>query len=172
MKIKYLPILTLFFLTLPSCIKEKFSDDKFVTSKTEYTANQLRIDGYYQSKSEKEDYYYLCVFYRNGIVLLPGVAYEPNSYIAKLVDNFNHEIKTFWGLFIIENGKITIEYYKPKMIEGLPAYLRTGEIINDTTFILKEEKRSKDDTEFKIISETYLFKQFSPKPDSTNKFLK
>jgi hypothetical protein len=155
-----------------SCTKGIFSDDKFVTNKTEYTGTQLRIDGYYQSKSEVEDYYYLYVFYRNGIVLLPGVSNTPSPYIMKFVDNFNHEIKTFWGLFIIGNGEITIEYYKSKMVEGLPAYIRTGEILNDTTFVLKEEKRSKDGSELKSIDETYHFRKFNPKPDSTNSFLK
>jgi hypothetical protein len=103
---------------------------------------------------------------------LPGVSADPNNYISHFAEGFNHEIKTFWGIFIVENDAITIEYYNSRIIEGLPAYLNTGVILNDTTFVLKEQKRSKDGSELQIIDETYHFKKFSPKPDSTNKYLK
>ena len=58
------------------------------------------------------------------------------------------------------------------MIEGMPAYLKTGDIINDTTFVITEVERSKDGSERRTINEMYHYKHYSPKPDSTNNFVK
>lgn len=165
-------ILVLIILSFFSCIGDKYTDDKFVLNRTKYTGNQLKTDGYYYSDVEGEDYYNLYVFYCNGVVLLPGVSSNTDEYISGFANGFNKKIKDFWGLFLIENNIIQIEYYRPKMIEGMPAYLETGEILNDTTFVITEVKRSKDDSERRTINETYHFKQFSNKPDSTNNFIK
>ncbi|MFT3740242.1 MAG: hypothetical protein QM786_15965 [Breznakibacter sp.] len=164
--------IAMLILLLSSCCKEKYTDDEFVLDKTSYLGNQIKTDGYYYSQVEGEDYYRLYVFYRDGIVLIPGVFSNPDEYISNFVAGFNKEIKDFWGLYVIEDSSISIEYYVPKMIEGMPAYLKTGDIINDTTFVITEVKRSKNGSERKTISETYRYKYFDEKPDSTNSFIK
>jgi len=159
-------------LLFVSCIKDKYTDDSFKLNKNEYFGKQLKIDGYYYSSVENEDYFSLYVFYRNGVVLIPGVSDNPDEYLDGFTSGSGINNKDSWGLFLIENNTIQIEYYEPKMIEGMAAYLKTGEIINDTTFVITEVKRSKDGSERMTINETYQYKQFIPKPDSTNKFIK
>jgi hypothetical protein len=161
------------FISLLSCCKDKYTDDDFVLNKTEYTGDQLKIDGYYYSQVEGEEYYRLYIFYQNGITLLPGIDNDPYAYISNiLLDSSFGDAKYVWGLFIIEDNIIKIEYYEPKMIEGMPAYLQTGDIINDTTFVITEVKRSKDGSEYRTINETYHYQHYNPKPDSTNNFVK
>ena len=53
----------------------------------------------------------------------------------------------------------------------MPVYLDKGEIQNDSTFLITKSIRSKTGEE-KELNEIYHFKQFSPKPDSTNVFVK
>lgn len=51
-----------------------------------------------------------------------------------------------------------------------PVYTKRGSILNDSTFVIKtvsEFDRKKTLPE----NTTYHFRQFSPKPDSTNKFI-
>ena len=55
---------------------------------------------------------------------------------------------------------------------GAPMYMKIGKIINDTTFQLVREFASYHKKDSRVIDETYHFKQFSPKPDSTNVFIK
>lgn len=167
-----LHIIIAMLLSLSACTKDKYQDDEFSLNRAEYNGNELRIDGYYASKAIGEDYSYLYVFYQNGVLLKPGVAENTDEYIQKFVDGFNHNIKDFWGIYQIQDSTIQVEFYKPKMTEGLPAYIKTGKILNDTTFILTNEKRSKDGSESRAISETYHFREYSPKPDSTNTFIK
>jgi hypothetical protein len=166
-------VLSLIISLFLSCCKNKLYDDEFVLDKTKYTGNQLKIDGYYYSPVENEDFFSLYVFYRNGIVLIPGVCDNPEECLAEFKPGSAlFKYKYSWGLFLIDSNSISIEYYIPKMIEGMPAYIAMGDIINDTTFIIKEIKRSKNNSVRQLVNETYHYKQFSLKPDSTNIFLK
>lgn len=172
MRTFYFSFMIMVFLS-SSCNKEKYTDDEFVLQKTDFTGNQLKIDGYYYSDVENENYYRLFVFYFNGVTLLPGSTNEPETYISELAnDQSLGEVKYIWGLYLIEGNNIKIEYYVPKMVVGMPAYLETGNIINDTTFVITEVERSKDGSEHKILNDKFHFKHFSPKPDSTNNFVK
>ena len=114
--------------------------------------------------------YSLYVFYQNGLVFTPGATYDTNEDFHIFRDT--EYLKRHWGLFIIDKDIIQIEEYKVSMIEGMPAYIKFGTILNDTTFVLEEERRSNDGSEYSRINEVYHFKQFSPKPDSTNNFIK
>ena len=70
--------------------------------------------------------------------------------------------KYVYGLFQIEVSIIKIEKWVPSSGGPTKAYLREGEILNDTTFYLMHREKK----------EIYHFKQYSPKPDSTNKYIK
>ena len=54
---------------------------------------------------------------------------------------------------------------------GTPAYVREGKILNDTTFHITTSYRS-NGSERHEKDEVYHFRQFYPKPDSTNNFIK
>ena len=170
-----------YFLLLFSCYScEKLIVYKdFILKKTPYTGNELRMDGYYYR-------YFDCggnnciaayCFYRNGILLhIGGGALsleERDEEIKQFMErdlNSNYE-RSRWGLFVVDNQIIKFELYYPQEYFTRWTGIMEGVILNDTTFRItsfydpsNDERRTKNDT--------YYFRQFSPKPDSTNNFIK
>lgn len=85
---------------------------------------------------------------------------------------FFNEYKSNWGIFVVESSYFA--YEKWYCSDGICyAYIKEGEIKNETTIHITKSYRIKNDiiTEEKERDETYHFKQFSPKPDSTNSFI-
>ncbi|MCK9562621.1 MAG: hypothetical protein M0R02_07865 [Bacteroidales bacterium] len=120
----------------------------------------------------------LIFFYSNGIILHIGgrYNYEELLNMEKEITNTQliqklKENKYCWGLFKIEDKNILFERYYNSDALSKKAYIRSGLIVNDTTFRITKSVRS-DGIEEKEIEEIYHFKQFSPKPDSTNNFIK
>ena len=173
---------SIFFLilTINNCSKIAFwKDDELSISKTPYTGNQLRIDGYYYEIGVDGYLYPEYFFYSNGALINIGGRYSPNTIDTEL-ENFikspNYidgakKNKLSGGLFIIDGISIKFEKWYPSSPgEGFPAFVRAGSILNDTTFVITESYRMKKGkkTEVKDKNETYHFRQFSPKPDSIN----
>lgn len=158
-----------------SCDKDILADDELSLDRIPNTGNQLRIDGYYYLMDDygvNATYF----FYQNGIIIHRGGWI--NSSLEELEMNFqtidweeinNNKLK--WGVFQVYGDEISFERWYPSSGGPLPAYIRSGEIQNDTTFIITKSIRSKTGEE-KELHETYHFRQFSPKPDSTNNFIK
>lgn len=157
-----------------SCSKV-LPDDVFVLKKADNISKRLKLNGYYYQKWENEKIYGVNVFFSNGNNLFLG----DNTTIKELETNLNNDSwlkniykhKTWWGLYEINGDDIKFERYYPSSGGGLPAYIRSGKIINDSTFVITQSKRS-DGTGMQEKNETYHFRQFSPKPDSTNNFIK
>jgi hypothetical protein len=165
---------------MPSCKKTGlFQDDELSLSRQDYTGNQLRIDGYYYfNYTNEEDYVRTYFFYKNGLILSGG-----SSLLSKLPDleksykdgtYYNHvkSNKLVWGAHQIEGSKIAFEGWygeKPYRVYG-----QEGVILNDSTFRITQSYRMKNGKKKEVESENevYHFKQFSPKPDSTNSFIK
>ena len=174
MKILMFVIMGFMLLTI-NCKKDK-KDDILSISRTPYTGTELRINGYYYSTWE--DMIYIMFFYRNGIHLNGGgfpkselVDYE-TEYKNGTFYNHVKEWKYMWGVFKIEGNKIFFErWYSSE--PPLKAFVCDGNIINDTTFNITESYRMQngEKTMVSTINEIYYFKQFSPKPDSTNSFV-
>lgn len=83
------------------------------------------------------------------------------------------ERKLNWGVFRVTNDSIFIENWIPKSC-GVDVNLRNGPILNDTTFLILKSKTR--DFSGGLVSEgemndTFTFKYYSPKPDSTNSFI-
>lgn len=161
------------------CSKEKiWKDDELSIQRTNYSGSQLRIDGFYYL--QKDNNYYDCYcFYGNGVVIAAGglrksVA-ELSQYLEKEFINSDSykKYKSNWGVFKIEGNSIQFERWYPSD-PPLKAYVKAGEIINDSTFVIKEIYRMQggQKTEVESRNEVYHFKAFSPKPDSTNSFVK
>jgi hypothetical protein len=161
-----------------SCDKEVFSDDELTLNKMSYTGNQLRIDGYYylfdsQSNTITATYF----FYEDGTALHGG-GWPYENQFEGLESNFSaenwqekiKENKLKWGVFQIEGDEISFERWYPSSGGPTPAYIRSGEILNDTTFVITKSVRPKTGEE-KELNEVYHFRAFSPKPDSTNSFI-
>ncbi len=164
-------IILLFFLSLffINCSKEK--DDKLNLVQQDFNGNQLRLDGYYFT--EKENFegiiYSRYTLYQNGIIRFLG---GPNTLDNIIFSSANS--KTVWGIFNIENNIIQFERWYPSSGGPLEAYVRAGKILNDTTFHITETYRllNGEKTQYRLKDEIYHFKQFSPKPDSTNNFIR
>jgi hypothetical protein len=157
-------------LILGACRKDKFS------KLSSYNGNGLKINGYYYN--ENNNFYTIYFFYRNGVDI--NISLKDKYSLSEIDENINNIINinslpnspSYWGTFIVDQSKIEIE--KRVASETLPVYTNRGTIINDTTFILTESYRLKrgKKKDHSTINETYHFRAFSPKPDSTNKYVK
>ena len=153
-------------------------DDTLSLERTSYTGNQLRMDGYYYQKANSSLFsvYFL---YSDGIILSAGGDFSDETEIdryveAEFLQNLSYrETKYNWGVFVIEGNSVRFERWYPSSGPPLKAYVRAGEIIDDTTFVISQSYRVVDGqkTEVRERDETYHFKEFSPKPDSTNGFV-
>ena len=79
-----------------------------------------------------------------------------------------------WGVFHIDGNMIKMEKLYPGSPGGAWAYIREGSILNDTAFRITRSYRMLDgkETEVRTRDELFLFKELSPKPDSTNPYIK
>ena len=152
-----------------SCNK-LFPDEKLSMQQEDYNGNEVRTDGYYYTYSKSynssgliADFTTVFFLYRNGIILSAG-AYEKTGFdileeaMLRRYESIQNK-KTGWGVFIVKNNKIEYEQWSTSVGGGLPVFKNSYIIVNDTTL-----KRYNE-----II---YHFKQFSPKPDSTNVYIK
>jgi len=168
-------------MLLSCCAKDNiFKDDELSLEKESYEGEQLRIDGYYYYRySTSKGYRLLTYFlYNDGTLIYGGAPLESNQsekeqqYASGEFYENEKNRKSNWGVFQIDGNLIKFERWYPSQ-PPLKAYVREGEILNDTTFKITQSYRMKDGekTERKDRDETFNFKEFSPKPDSTNKFV-
>jgi len=169
-------LFTGFILSSSSCDRERDEslDDKLSLEKIDYNGNELRIDGYFICLHGFAPYF----LYRNGIIM--GGTGEKNNDISIMEEWFRNgsyathaqKYKYDWGIFQISGNQIKYEKWAP--VQGpLLAATYEGVILNDTTFVINKSYRVQDAGK-KAPSELhweYHFKQFSPKPDSTNRFI-
>jgi hypothetical protein len=166
------------FLSFLSC-ENTFSckDEKLSLNRTENSGQELRMDGFYfgnpESDWENTVLFETFVFYYNGVLLQTGIMEFDNmeSEIEGLSKtSLPQQSKDAWGIIYINGSNISIEHWLPSRCSK-PAVLREGEILNDTTFVLKKMVRrdSEGTTETDIVQE-FHFRQFDIKPDSTNNF--
>ncbi len=166
---------TLFYLTIMllfSCKKQHL-----VISKQVYSGSQMQINGYYYSVDPlTNEFDHLYFFYKNGVVRNSPVSCtsiaELDNKVTDLI-NFQDDYPEHWGLFTIDGYNITIETFSEVQSTDF-GFGNSGSILNDSTFELnlhysiKHNKRKND----KVITpqNSYHFRAFTPKPDSTNKF--
>lgn len=150
--------------------------DDLSIQKINYNGNSLRIDGYYYD--EDDDYKSILIFYQNGILLsLICDTHKIDKLKEKIANkSFFDQRNSYrfdWGLFRIECDSIKFE--KWAAYDGYkPAFLHSGYILNDTTFIITSvSSNSKifDKPKYTKTNTLYRFKQLPRKPDSTNKFI-
>ena len=155
---------------LLSCCLEK---DDVLPNAMPYTGNQLKTGGYYYQIASNNGIYNPLVMYNNGILLTLGGAESTlekmDEYVRKnyIRDSWYKKNKYVWGIFFIEDDAIRIN----ELSQDYPhrGIVQEGVILNDTTFkITKFSSGGK----VKERDEIYHFREFSPKPDSTNVYIK
>ena len=162
-------------LALTSCNKlEKCDDEELSINLHEYSGNSLRLDGfYYYNPNDEQALCEIIVLFKNGVVCIP----EPeeynklDTYLESIPNDLLSTTKYYWGVYDISNNEISINHWEVANC-GLPTLLHEGNILNDTTFILKKTtlKQNSETTETQI-EKIYHFKHSSTKPDSTRIFI-
>ena len=165
----YLFVLILLFF---ACSKKM---DKSMMEKNTYTGNELRIDGYYYSDVSNINDIGIAIFYGDGVCFhfyakpesLDTLTGIENCFLSN--DEFIEEVKNvpqYLGVFNIFSDQIEFEIWDFGG-DGITTFSHFGEILNDTTFAIKERVNNGGDITFSE-NLTYRFKNFNPKPDSTN----
>ena len=158
-----------------SC-KEWFEDEDFSLTREEYSGDEIRTDGYYYYYyNQNSSLTFITIFYRNGIVIdnIGGgtlLEIEQSLSNGELYQNAT-KIKDVWGIYRVEDNRIMIETIVAMGGFSRIAYTDYGKILNDTTIHFYKHKESYKNV-FENMNDTLHFKQFSPKPDSTNVFIK
>ncbi len=172
-------MITVLILLVSCCSKIFQKEEDFLTiSKTSYTGNELKLNGcYYQKWDNNQKFGNVIFLYNNGVVFQKGGSGELkdlNNYLSEIQENkFYYSKKGFWGLFIVEENKIICERWVGTEA-GYLVYQEEGNIINDTTFMMTLSSRINKGvkTNTHKIERIYYFHEYSPKPDSTNNFIK
>lgn len=159
--------------------------------------NRIRLDGYYYClkhynyKEGKADVKYSYAFsfipYNNGCFFGVGcgdrLLYKMDSIsMIKTLDYSTKEMSmnkgyqsshTCWGAYYFKNDTIVLKREGGRLGEAL--YTDIGVIINDTTFEIKQKITTgsmvDDENKIENVSMIYHFREFYPKPDSTNSII-
>jgi len=181
LKTKYIRIMILLlilvgvFIMFFSCCNTLAPDENLTLQRTDYIGNELRIDGYYvhyfaKGKTDAD------FFFENGTVFrvrgrrIDGISdYSEKRFLDANFIRLNRDTKTNWSVFEINGDDIVIQGWTHSSGGGIPIATRRGKILNDTTFVITSIHIHRQTRE---INEVYHFRKFSPKPDSTNSFIK
>ena len=140
---------------------------------TPYTGNQLKINGYYYQISNDNIIYLPFIMYRNGVITEianhRNTLEEMDEYIKSSYVNGTRykNNKYLWGVFFINDNFVIFH----RLNQDYPHHenIREGIILNDTTIQIIKYSSANYET---IQNEVYHFREFSPKPDSTNVYIK
>jgi hypothetical protein len=179
MKVFSLMLVTIFLSGCDKSFLGNFfgKNEELTFVKTEYPGNELKINGYYYCRQSGNGTFSFDVqfFYIDGVLLSEKFTsdYKDLSAIENEVksERFKKFIKkkqNVWGLYLINSTEIYCEklYFGP-----FQAYIDSGKIINDSTFVILKRKSSYRTDEI-AMQDTFHLKRFSPKPDSLNIYLK
>jgi hypothetical protein len=137
-------------------------------------ASSLRLDGYYYSIDPGTRTRYF--LYKNGRILYAHecscstneqmITKESDFSNANFLNYIKDSSSIFWTNYLIEGPSISFERIFPW--QSYPHYMLTGQIINDSAFVITKQTGvyNIENTE-KIstaVNDTFHFKQFRPKP--------
>lgn len=172
---RFLTLVTIILFVSASCEKELH---KLSMAKTPYIGNELRIDGYYYSNQVFTDYNGIAVFYRDGVCMNVYSRIESHDTLSfieneillneALMSNFRNTPNHI-GVFQINAKSIVFETWEAG--RDIITFSNYGEILNDTTFLISKQVNNESGAT-EAMSLTYRYRQFSPKPDSTNAFIR
>jgi len=171
----YYFIAFLFFLT--ACQDFFIKDKEFSMKAIPYTGDELKINGYYYKMDDT--WSHVLIFYANGVQfggnsVIPNIEIEDRLRNPEYTKNL-HDCLSCWGPYQIKENVLQFEFYD---IFGHDwrTCIAHCKILNDTTFNIEKVTFSKTGKEVDVKKEgvgesflgEYRFKQFNPKPDSTN----
>ena len=158
--------------------------------KASYTGNELRIDGYYYSDIEVIEsnlsiskLVNFAVFYRDGFCILMAVSAKDGDIPGYIETEFllNDSFISKWkavpngiGVFKIVKADIELElwnYSGGGVGSPITTFSYYGNVLDDTTFYFRKWVNNYTNRTYSK-DLTFHFKPFSPKPDSTNVYIK
>lgn len=159
---------------------------EFTLSKGDYPIVGLRTDGYFlgglDNTGLSDNVVSVYFIYQNGVIYYIGSVLdsELKEYLnyanTKDFHNATNDQRgdiTQWGIFRTDNEDVEYEIHSPSSGGRVKSVIRYGKILNDTTFIISHFLNNYDRKPKKRPThEVYHFRKYSPKPDSTNIFIK
>jgi hypothetical protein len=157
-----------------SCTLIRYDNEELTFQQTVNESKALRLDGYYFRERNTTTHSANILFlYNNGIIHDVG-SLEPDN-INVLNDEFFRtkvkNLRTCWGLYRITSDSIKFEKWYDGSGPPKVVFVRSGAILNDSTFQIIKVTRSNGEEPTKV-NELYHFRHFHPKPDTTNAFIK
>jgi hypothetical protein len=166
-------------IAICSCNSIITEDENLSLKKEANNSGALKLRGYYFTNSEGKDGSLITIYflYNDGIIINVGTipvskwsSFESELTTTSFGVNLKR-LKDAFGVYQISNGHIKFDMWYPGPGPAKLVYLRSGSIVNDSTFIIDLiERKSRRTSE--TVREIYHFKQFNPKPDSVNEFIK
>jgi hypothetical protein len=161
---KYFLLFTLVILW--GCSKLLCPAPDLYTSRQDFTGNNIRLNGIFYSKDNQ---FFL---YRNGIYHAgcsnPSENAIPDKFVCSIWPDMvtsSKKDRHQWSIYIVKNDSIHIEKWELVRDCTYEVFSYNGKVVNDSTLIIPVNR---DGTK----SDTFRFAKFSPKPDSTNSFIK
>ena len=156
-------IASIILIFISACCK-KDSYVELTLPKENYTANNLRLDGYYYSYFDNPKGTHIFFLYNNGV--FQHIFTSSDTALIK-IDNYLNSLnrgsfRDSYGLFQVSGKNIKIERWVLSQECKQPTYLAEGQITNDTTIKIN----------LTSFNDLYKFHRFVPKLDSTNNFIK
>ena len=167
----------LIFVSCGALTDAMITDDTLKLDRVDYLGD-LRLDGYYYTRvpvtgsGDRMDIYFL---YTNGIVIygetpkIENIEDHESKFTEGSYYNRIKNIKYYWGVFT-SSTKIIMETWEPSSGGSLKTVIRSGEILNNEMFVITSFLNNYSG-ETSARNDTFYFKAFGPKPDSTNTFI-
>ncbi|GAB1415280.1 hypothetical protein MASR2M117_06860 [Paludibacter sp.] len=178
--LKSLIITISIIMLIGACCNELFSDDKLTLERKAYNGTELRIDGYYYHISAIDGRIISIVFfYENGVLFymngdgnkIQDIDYwDSRAHSNEWIELMKKD-KICWGIYLVDNQKIITQSWGGSTMGIHPVITSYGVIENDTTYTITKIIDSQTNDIWNRET-TYHFRPFSPKPDSTNVFIK
>ena len=167
-------IMTVVFLILSSCLKDNIP---LSNVREDYLGDNLRIDGLYHQISSDGYIINVRFYYRNGVQFKMSFSEKITdpvdliSILTKEKIESHRKRKYNWGIFKINDIDFLSEHWETP-IEGnyVATITMTGEILSDTCYMITKTVHSQAGV-FEGRGKWYFY-PYSPKPDSTNNFIK
>jgi hypothetical protein len=169
-------IRTILFVALGAftACSAKFESEELTFPLQNNSSEALKLNGYFFRRYEKSKDVNILFLYRNGLIHDLG-AIDGENLSLLTTASFLKKVKplrTSWGVYIIDGDSLKFEKWYESGGPPKVAFIRSGVVLNDSTFLIQRIIRSHDPTEITKANELYHFRYFHPKPDSTNEFIK
>lgn len=172
-------LLLLFTILLSSCYRD--STISIVGKGLKDPDIQIRMDGYYYYRYPEGHFNAgitnVWVFYENGVLkdVMSTRTYNLSEIDKEIKDNYigpeYESVKWSWGVFVLKGKTLEIEKWAVPLFPGPTRSIEySGTVLNEKQFLLTEY-RDPDTGKREKVNMTYTFREFSPKPDSTNQFI-